>query len=47
MDWTAAFEFQREHVGTHINRLLNSDVAKVGQDEELAIDQIFSLKIII
>ena len=42
MDWTAAFAFQREHVRTHINRHLNSDVENVGQDGEISIDQIFS-----
>ena len=47
MDWTAAFAFQREHVRTRINRHMNSDAGKVGQDGEIAIDQIFSIKIII
>ena len=47
MDWTAAFAFQREHVRMHIDRLMNSDVEKVGQDGEIAIDKIFSLRIII
>ena len=44
MDWTAAFAFQREHVRTRINRLMNSDAGKVGQDGEIAIDQILSIK---
>ena len=47
MDWTAAFAFQREHVRTQINQRMNSDAAEVGQDGDLTVDQIFSLKIVI
>ena len=44
MDWTAAFAFQREHVRTRINRYMKLNAGKVGQDGEITIDQIFSIR---